>query len=164
MQNIFLFLRPVTNTALSKSFTNTHFPTILWDWTSHIIKFLRMQYKILPKTLHTFNKIVCFSSAVFFPSFILCLLLLKCSDANLSSLSLIIFRNINWCTEKDKTPEAVYLFKVSNKDTTSIIESCSMWRYMSLFLHPLFLNLYGHKLSSRVFCHLWALFAYETFH
>ena len=30
-----------------------------------------------------------------------------------------------WCIEKDKTPEAVYLLKVTNNDTTGIIESCS---------------------------------------
>ena len=29
-----------------------------------------------------------------------------------------------WCIEKDKTPEGVYLLKVTNKDT-GIIESCS---------------------------------------
>ena len=27
--------------------------------------------------------------------------------------------------QKDKTPEVVYLLKVSNKDTTGIIESCT---------------------------------------
>ena len=30
-----------------------------------------------------------------------------------------------YCIEKGKTPEAVYLLKVSNKDTTEIIEVCS---------------------------------------
>ena len=41
-----------------------------------------------------------------------------------------------WCIEKDKTPEAAYLLKVSNKDSTGIIESCSNWKYMALFWCP----------------------------
>ena len=36
--------------------------------------------------------------------------------------------------ENDKTPEVVYLLRVINKDTTGIIESCSKWKYMMLFL------------------------------
>ena len=31
--------------------------------------------------------------------------------------------------------EAIYLLKVSNKDTTVIIKSCSKWKYRSMFLH-----------------------------
>ena len=37
----------------------------------------------------------------------------------------LYFETQKWCIEKDKTPEAVCLLKVSNKDTTGIIESCS---------------------------------------
>ena len=41
-----------------------------------------------------------------------------------------------WCIEKDEASRAVYLLKVSNRDTTGIIESCWKWNFMMLFLCP----------------------------
>ena len=44
---------------LSRSFFNRR--VILWDWTRHAIKYLQMQWKILPMSLHTFS-----SNSLFF--------------------------------------------------------------------------------------------------
>ena len=70
---------------------------------------------------------------IFFPALIFYLFLLKCSDANLFSLWLIIFWNIKMMYWKRQTPEAVYLLKLSNKNTTGIIESCSKLKYNAVF-------------------------------
>ena len=124
-----------------------------------IIKYITMQYKILPKMLHTFNKTVCFYSMVFCQVLILCLFLLKCSDVYLCSLLLIIFWNIKiMYQKKKKTLEAGHLLKVSNKDTTGIIESCSMSKYVASFGRILIPCSKCHQLS----CLLAPLFAYET--
>ena len=124
-----------------------------------IIKYITMQYKILPKMLHTFNKTVCFYSMVFCQVLILCLFLLKCSDVYLCSLLLIIFWNIKiMYQKKKKTLEAGHFLKVSNKDTTGIIESCSMSKYVASFGRILIPCSKCHQLS----CLLAPLFAYET--
>ena len=78
--------------ALSRSFLDCCI--LLWDWASHYIKFYECNKKSYLKCCILSNKIVCFSSMVFFPALIFCLLLLKCSDVHLCSLPLIIFWNI----------------------------------------------------------------------
>ena len=45
-----------------------------------------------------------------------------------------ILKHKNEVLKKTKTPEAVYLLKVTNKDTAGIIEIYSNWKYMTLFL------------------------------
>ena len=69
-----------------------------------LIKYLRMKYKILPKASILCNKIICFFSLWFSfrRLFFVC-----------------FFSNVLM-----QTPEAVYLLKVRNKDTTGIIENC----------------------------------------
>ena len=111
-----------------------------------------------------FNKIVCFSSMVFFPALIFCLFLLKWSDAGLYSLPLVIFEPQKWCIEKDKTPEAAYLLKVSNNDTTGIVESYSKWKYVWRSFCACIWWLRGSVTIYPFPCHLWVLLAYETFH
>ena len=122
------------------------------------IPYITMQYKILPKMLHTFNKIVCFYSMVFCQVLILRLFLLKCSDVYLCSLLLIIFWNIKMYQKKKKTLEAGHFLKVSNKDTTGIIESCSVSKYVASFGTILIPCSMCHQLS----CLLAPLFAYVT--
>ena len=64
---IFLFLRPVTKTHFPDHLQTATFQIIFfsWGWTSHIIKYLKIQCKMLPERRILLNKIVCFSSMAF---------------------------------------------------------------------------------------------------
>ena len=91
-----------------------------------------------------------------------CLFLLKCSKLHLFLLGLMIYWTIklmHW-KKKKKTRKAVYLLKISSKDTTG----CSRWKYMTVFVSLLRALNKCHKLPSCVWYWLWALFAWETFH
>ena len=90
---------------------------------------------------------------VFFPELIFYLFHLKCSDW--------IYVKTKWCIEKDKTPEAVHLLKVSNKDTTGLFK---VKIYDTAFSSPLITSNKCHKLPSGICCQLWAFFASKTFH
>ena len=67
-----MFLRPVTNNHFLDHLQKLTLQVFLdrrvipWDWTYHIIKYLRLQYKVLPKTLHTFQ----WNSLFFFYGFL----------------------------------------------------------------------------------------------
>ena len=64
----------------------------------------------------------------------------------------------NVSKKKKKTLEAGHFLKVSNKDTTGIIESCSLSKYVASFGRILIPCSKCHQLS----CLLAPLFAYET--
>ena len=111
---IFLFLHSVQN-PISKSFL-----FLRLDIPHY--KILRLQCRISPKTLHTFKQNSFLFFYVFFPVLIFYLFRLKCYDW--------IYVKTKWCIEKDKTPEAVHLLKVSNKDTTGllkVVQSENIW-------------------------------------
>ena len=84
-----------------------------------------MQHKILLKTLHTFNKMICFfygflSSAHFLfvsSQMFRCTLVFSLAD--------YILEHKDDLLKMKKLPKLRYLLKVSNKDITGIIESCS---------------------------------------
>ena len=122
----------------SRSFANTHFldHLVSWGWASHVMNIYKCNTKSYLRRCILLSKIVCFSSIVFSPAFIFLfgssqvfwyMLVFTPTDVTLKQ---------KWCVEKDETSEAVYFLKVSNKDTIGITESCSKWKYMTLFLCP----------------------------
>ena len=94
---------------LSRSFLDHR--VILWGWTSHIIKYSWSGTKSYVRRLILSSKIVSFSSNVFFPAFTFCLFLLKCSDANLCSLWLIIFWSIKMMSWKRQNSRSCIFVK-----------------------------------------------------
>ena len=114
-----------------------------------------MQHKILPETL---NKIFCFYSALIF-CFFSNILIHTCVHSDWLHIKI----KQKWCIENDKTPETAYLLQVSNEGTTGIIESCSKWKYMTLFCAPNDKFEQMLQITVCVYCQLWAsvLFSYN---
>ena len=120
-----MFLRPVTN---------SHSPDHLQAPTFEIISFFEVGHLTLENIYEYntesylrhymfLNEILLFLLMVFFPALIFFLFLLKCSTTQLVfSLTNYIMKQKR-CIEKDKNSKDVYLFKVSNKEITGIIES-----------------------------------------
>ena len=106
-----------------------------------------MQYKILPKALHIFKSnclflFYGFSTSAHFLFFFSNVMMRTCVNSDWLHIEQ------KWCIEKDKTPKAVFLIKVSNKGVKGIIWNCSNRKY---------------KLPSFVDCHLWVFLACKTF-
>ena len=88
----FLVFAACYKQPLSRSFPDRRI--ILWDWHLTLKNIYECNKKSYLRRCILSNKIVCFSSMVFFPALIFCLFLLKCSDVHLCSLPLTIFWNI----------------------------------------------------------------------
>ena len=135
----FLFFRPVTN---------THFPDDLQTPTFQIVSWLlRNTNEIGQPTLKNIykcntkpylrccilsNKMVCISSMVFLSALILSL----CPNAKFCSLRLIKFWNIKMVYWRRQNFRRCIFVKSYHKDTTGIIEICSSWKHVTLFLRP----------------------------
>ena len=135
----FLFFRPVTN---------SHFPDHLQTTTFQIVSWLpRNANEIGQPTLKNIykcntkpylrccilsNKIVCISSMIFLSALILSL----CPNAKFCSLRLIKFWNIKLVYWRRQNFRRCIFVKSCHKNTAGIIESCSSWKHMTLFLRP----------------------------
>ena len=103
-------------------------PLILWGWTSQIMLYLRMQHKILLKRLQTF----CYGFLSIAQFLFVSSQMFRCTLV--FSLADYILERKDDLLKMKKLPKLRYLLKVSNKDITGIIESCSKWKYMTRFL------------------------------
>ena len=122
-----LSLRLVTNTHFPDHLRTLAFQIIFWS-PRYTIR-LDIRHKIFANVMQNLTQDVAYFQKKnillwfsFRRSFFVCfpsnVLMYTCFHSNWFHIE-----TWKWCIEKDKTPEGVYLLKVTNKDT-GIIESC----------------------------------------